>query len=227
MVRKQHKRDRLCVVLSQLFLDTDLSEDDFTSMASSIQGLDAPRYLIDDVLYHDLFPILATNLVSISGAWTDIDEVWLSREVQYQRSSQQTGINRLWNYCSWLILGWPLKKNTTRLKHALEEMDRHDANLNQRFYLTDYLNLFLLSKIGERFAKKPFGPGVSFQKHRLVDHKNDMLLKQLGGPEREEKVTMGIKWFDPKESSASDQLDDELSSTAPSVSLADDTLDSV
>jgi len=80
-----------CVILSELFLDTELTQLSLNHLTSSLRPLGIPVPTLEHILRYDLFPILLPNLLSIAGEWQGFDEVWLLRRVQARRSAGGSG----------------------------------------------------------------------------------------------------------------------------------------
>jgi hypothetical protein len=65
------------VALSELSLDTELSEGDLDRIASVLRD---SGYGIDElfrIYLHEVAPVVYLNLFSVAGAWSGFDEDWL------------------------------------------------------------------------------------------------------------------------------------------------------
>ena len=67
-------RKPLWVVLSDLFLDTELEEKDIAFIAKTLHKSIYSLNEIDDILMLEVFPVCIANLQSVAGAWTGFDE---------------------------------------------------------------------------------------------------------------------------------------------------------
>ncbi|KAI0188437.1 hypothetical protein EV127DRAFT_129159 [Xylaria flabelliformis] len=121
---QEKSRDEICIILSNLFIDRDLSRGEIACMGDNLRRLDASSLTLDDVLYHDLFPILHSNLLGPSGIWTAFDEQWLLGQIDHQREIQLSYIQRLYYYILWLVLGCYLIHDLCLVKHALENPEK-------------------------------------------------------------------------------------------------------
>lgn len=68
-------------VLSELYLDTELSETDHARISAV---LIESRYSVDEleeILYRELHPTLHSNLLSMTGEWAGFDEGWLEEKI--------------------------------------------------------------------------------------------------------------------------------------------------
>ncbi|PIB35422.1 hypothetical protein BFP72_08445 [Reichenbachiella sp. 5M10] len=85
---EQAQRREMWVVLSQLYLDTQLGEAELKYIAGKIK--DSP-YSLKEVRSIDrleVFPVLQKNLYSIAGEWTGFDEKWLVDEIMNARTER-------------------------------------------------------------------------------------------------------------------------------------------
>ncbi|WP_340202130.1 hypothetical protein [Ascidiimonas sp. W6] len=71
------ERKPIWMVLSELYLDTELQESDFIYIASTI--LESPYSFneVKEINKYEVFPILQPNLLSVAGEWTGFNEEWL------------------------------------------------------------------------------------------------------------------------------------------------------
>lgn len=58
---------RARIILSDLFLDTELTAPNLDRMAHSLLQLNLPIISLDHILHNDIFPILYPNRMSIGG----------------------------------------------------------------------------------------------------------------------------------------------------------------
>ncbi|KAI1738197.1 hypothetical protein F4680DRAFT_450277 [Xylaria scruposa] len=121
MTQPQSPRDQMCIILSALFLDRHISLEEISSMGAQLHRLGASPQILDDVVYHDLFPILNENLTAIAGVWTAFDERWLLSRIHYRRNTQQRHVVVFLNYLLRVLLGGCISDDLRLLKRALEE----------------------------------------------------------------------------------------------------------
>ena len=88
---------RACVVLSDLFLDTELTEMHFNYMTSELRLLGFSVAALEEILRYDLFPALLPNLLCVAGEWAVFDEDWLLERVEAGRCRGwvRSGVNFL------------------------------------------------------------------------------------------------------------------------------------
>lgn len=89
------QRKLIWIALSELYLDTELSNQDFDRLAEvfkkSVFTLDEIRSI--DVF--EVFPVLQPNLLSVAGEWAGFDKDWLFAECQKRRSKRKNLIHRI------------------------------------------------------------------------------------------------------------------------------------
>ncbi|KAI1146785.1 hypothetical protein F4825DRAFT_439538 [Nemania diffusa] len=115
---QNQSRDSICIVLSALFLDVQLSQREIYSMAASLHQLNASADVLDDILYHDLFPILCPNLLGVCGIWTAFDEQWLLGQIYRRRKAHLSYVQRFCDYILWVVLGGLIRQEFDQLKKA-------------------------------------------------------------------------------------------------------------
>lgn len=70
-------RQSLWVVLSELYLDTELSDADFARIAVKIDKLGFDLVEAQLIDYYEVVPAVGTNLLSSAGVWDGFDKEWL------------------------------------------------------------------------------------------------------------------------------------------------------
>jgi hypothetical protein len=76
-----------CVILSELFLGTELTQLGLNHLTPSLRPLEISVPTSKHILRYGLFPILSPNLLNIAGEWQGIDEDWVLLRVQARRSA--------------------------------------------------------------------------------------------------------------------------------------------
>jgi hypothetical protein len=69
------------IALSQLFLDTELQEDDHQRIARVLASSPYPEKKLDEILRFEVTPVLKWNLLSVAGEWAGFDEKWLREKL--------------------------------------------------------------------------------------------------------------------------------------------------
>lgn len=83
------------LALSELWLDTELAENDFAHLARVLAH--SPYSLAQIKSIHDaeVAPVLWRNLVSVAGEWTGFDEQWLVAECSGRATRRHEWLRRL------------------------------------------------------------------------------------------------------------------------------------
>ncbi|MBK1884526.1 hypothetical protein JIN85_19070 [Luteolibacter pohnpeiensis] len=68
--------------LSELFLDTELQEDDHQSIARVLAASPYTEKKLDEILRFEVTPVLKWNLLSIADEWAGFDEAWLREKLE-------------------------------------------------------------------------------------------------------------------------------------------------
>jgi ornithine carbamoyltransferase len=74
------RRKSVWAALSDLWLDTELTDDDLQRIASVMKrsGYSVPQ--LRDIYLFEVAPIVFLNLLSVAGEWAGFDEEWLFAE---------------------------------------------------------------------------------------------------------------------------------------------------
>ena len=67
--------------LSNLFLDTELTEKDFRWIANVLVESDYDDAQLDHVLFNEVFPVCVANLRTPAGEWAGFDLDWLQDQI--------------------------------------------------------------------------------------------------------------------------------------------------
>jgi len=68
-------------VLSELFLDTELQEDDHRRIARVLSSSPYSERKLDEILRFEVTPVLKGNLLSVAGEWAGFNEEWLREQL--------------------------------------------------------------------------------------------------------------------------------------------------
>jgi len=113
------RRKPVCIALSKLWLDTELSEVDLGRIAEvmrrSAYSLDELR----DIYLFEVAPVVSPNLLCLAGEWAGFDEGWLFAEAT-KRARRRSPVLRA---LVWLGIGrWIMTFATERHWVKLVEM---------------------------------------------------------------------------------------------------------
>lgn len=99
-------RKPIWIALSNFYLDTELDETDFKSIASAII---ASPYSLDEVKAinkYEVFPLLQANLLSVAGEWDVFDEEWLVKGITDSLARRnivrRTGVDFFYFFFKWM-----------------------------------------------------------------------------------------------------------------------------
>ena len=73
------RRKPVWLALSELWLDTELTQDDLRRMAMKKSGYRVPQ--LRDIYLFEVAPVVFPNLLVVAGEWAGFDEEWLFTEV--------------------------------------------------------------------------------------------------------------------------------------------------
>ena len=78
-----YQEERLLVwdALSELFLDTELSERDVKRLADGLAQSPYSIAELKDILYFEVYPACKWNLLSVAGEWAFFDRKWIIENI--------------------------------------------------------------------------------------------------------------------------------------------------
>lgn len=101
-----------CYMMSDIFLDNELSDWDLNSMARYLRGLNVPMTTLNYILRYDLFPLLYGNLLCLpGGVWMGFDRTWLLTSIEERRGSGMIKrlVHQICSSIAWAVMGnWVL-----------------------------------------------------------------------------------------------------------------------
>ncbi|EFY85262.1 hypothetical protein MAC_08671 [Metarhizium acridum CQMa 102] len=113
-----------CICLSTLFLDSEMTSAKIATMAQSLHRLRLPVQQLDNMLRHELFPILYPNLINPAGVWDGFDETDLIARVNDRRAHPQNLLQTLGNNVAWVMLRSSVMSSWARVRETLGQLDR-------------------------------------------------------------------------------------------------------
>lgn len=99
-------------VLSELYLDTELSHRAYEGMAAALAETGYSPGQLEEILYRELHPILHHNLLCVAGEWAAFDLEWLEAQILRRsgagsRASAGTGAAIAIIPAKWIVRdGW-------------------------------------------------------------------------------------------------------------------------
>lgn len=93
---KMNQQERLVVwrALSELFLDTELNNRAYQSIALTIQRSKLSINDTEHILWKEVFPALEKNLNNVAGVWDGWSDDWLLENLQIKEASGKTSGSR-------------------------------------------------------------------------------------------------------------------------------------
>lgn len=80
-------REELWIALSDLWLDTDLSEAELRRMAQVVRSSGLDRDDLERVFSLELAPVLGPNHLSVAGEWGSFDPTWVCAEARARQAN--------------------------------------------------------------------------------------------------------------------------------------------
>lgn len=110
---------KACMILSRLFLDTEITSNEVEDIATSLCTLDISTATLSHMLRHDLFPILYPNLISTTGVWEGFDQDWLLDQVA-TRAANPGWIKGMGDSVAWFTVGRMVVPSWDQVKEILQ-----------------------------------------------------------------------------------------------------------
>ena len=113
------KRERIWLALSEFYLDTELTNDDFDRIASEFRNSGLSLSEIKEIDLMEVFSLLQINLLSVAGAWAGFDKKWLYTECAKNYNRRKSLAHRLkcmfWN----LFFYWMRKEYWNQIERRI------------------------------------------------------------------------------------------------------------
>jgi GNAT superfamily N-acetyltransferase len=74
------RRKPVWAALSELWLDTELEEDDLGRIAGVMEASGYPIAFLRDIYLYEVAPVVFWNLLTVAGEWQGFDQEWLVAE---------------------------------------------------------------------------------------------------------------------------------------------------
>ncbi len=79
-------RKSLWIALSDLFLDTDIQDHNFTHIAKTMKESGYSLTKIQDILMLEVFPVCIPNLHAVHGEWEGFRENWVVQKISASKT---------------------------------------------------------------------------------------------------------------------------------------------
>ena len=74
------RRKPVWAALSELWLDTELAEDDLRRIAGVMKASGYPIGVLRHIYLYEVAPVVFPNLLVVAGEWAEFDHEWLFAE---------------------------------------------------------------------------------------------------------------------------------------------------
>ena len=74
------RRKPVWAALSELWLDTELAEDDLRRIAGVMKASGYPMGVLREIYLFEVAPVVFPNLLTVAGEWDGFDHAWLFTE---------------------------------------------------------------------------------------------------------------------------------------------------
>ena len=110
---EKEERIEIWRALSDLFLDTEINEVNYQYIARIVSESSLSLTEIENILWHEVYPVLESNLRSVAGVWDGWSDEWLLLHLNvcsepgaiHGRSSIIKEIQRCWAHVVELLPG--------------------------------------------------------------------------------------------------------------------------
>jgi hypothetical protein len=91
------QRSELWLALSNLWLDTELDENDYEFIANRMIDSNYSLNEIENILSQEVAPVLYKNLSNVAGEWVGFDKDWLINAICENLKENENMFSRTWN----------------------------------------------------------------------------------------------------------------------------------
>ncbi|GAL87393.1 hypothetical protein MYP_4623 [Sporocytophaga myxococcoides] len=103
-------RTPVWIALSEFYLDTELTNEDFDRIAAIFQNSGLTLKELKEIDLFEVFTFLQPNLLSIAGAWSGFEEEWLLAHCEKRYRRRKNILHRL-NCKFWNIFFYWMRRN--------------------------------------------------------------------------------------------------------------------
>ena len=89
MTEISDQRLRAWSALSELFLDIELSDSNFESIAVRLYQTGYSLVEIERIFWNEVYPILKFNLITVAGEWTFFSDEWLLLNLKINQKNKR------------------------------------------------------------------------------------------------------------------------------------------
>ena len=115
------RRKPVWAALSELWLDTELTEDDLRRTADVLRASGYPIGVLREIYLYEVAPVVFPNLLTVAGEWAGFDQEWLFAEAT-KRARRRSLLHRAFvrlGIGKWLMT-FATERHWVRLVEMLE-----------------------------------------------------------------------------------------------------------
>jgi len=121
-------RKQIWIALSEFYLDTQLTSDDFDRISSVFRNSGLQLNDIKEIDLLEVFPALQPNLLSVAGEWAGFNNNWLLDECEKRYRRRKKFFHKLnckfWNICFY----WMRRDYWNQIEKRITENINHTKN---------------------------------------------------------------------------------------------------
>jgi hypothetical protein len=114
-----------CYLLSDLFLDTELQDFSMEYIVRELHQLPLSLQHIENLFWHDVYPVLIYNLASVAGEWMYFEEDEVCQAIELRRANKLSMTMKwLWVPVTWVLWSGKVEPDWAEIKKKLVALDR-------------------------------------------------------------------------------------------------------
>tara|TARA_R110002072_G_scaffold174802_19_gene330605 strand:- start:19891 stop:20259 length:369 start_codon:yes stop_codon:yes gene_type:complete len=113
-------RKTLWLALSELYLDTEISESTLYSIEKAAKKNDVSFETLFKINKEEVFPVLFKNGLSVAGVWTGFDESWLIETIS-KSLKKNNCIKKKYNSLKYMLFSTLISTSMKRLELLFNE----------------------------------------------------------------------------------------------------------
>lgn len=113
-------RKTLWLALSELYLDTEISESTLYSIEKAAKKNDVSFETLFKINKEEVFPVLFKNGLSVAGVWTGFDESWLIETIS-KSLKKNNWIKKKYNSLKYMLFSTLISTSMKRLELLFNE----------------------------------------------------------------------------------------------------------
>ncbi len=143
------KRKTIWTAISEFYLDTELEEKDYESIARTLKESNLSIDELKEIDLYEVFPTLQINLMGIAGEWAGFNEDWLDSVCRRNYRRKDRFLFRLMVKSANSFFYWMRKEHWEKLEiHFIENADKAKFEIHEIFAIANR-GIVLLGEILE------------------------------------------------------------------------------